>query len=93
MLKPTLTLDETAAALSITSTAFRNDRRALEAAGFPRPLPALRSAIWSRAQVEGWIAANGVPVEPEPNGPADNLISFVAAAKSRLTDKYSGGRR
>ena len=91
--KPTLTLDETAEALSIKTSAFIRDRRALEAAGFPRALPGLRAAIWSRAQVLAWIAANGDAMEPEPNGPADNIVSFVAAAQKSLAARYNGAAK
>lgn len=90
MPKPTFTQDEVAGALSISVRAFRADRPKLEAVGFPRPLPALRAQIWSRAQVEAWIAANGEPADPPDGGAPGNVVPFVAAARDLLAQRYGG---
>ena len=82
---PTLKLPEVATALSITETAFRNKRADLERTGFPKPLPVLGS-IWSRAQVEAWIAANGEP----PADDGETIVDFVAAQRAALDRKYGG---
>ncbi len=65
--------------------------------GFPRPVPGL-GMVWSRAQVEGWLAEiagdavaaapceSGPPAKPVPN------ISPVARAQARLEAAYAGRR-
>lgn len=49
-----LTADETAAFLRLEPAIFRRKRRALERAGFPRPLPGLKN--YARVAVEAFVA-------------------------------------
>lgn len=49
-----LTADETAAYLRLDPALFRRKRRALERAGFPRPLPGLKN--YARVAVEAYVA-------------------------------------
>lgn len=53
------TAEEVAQALGLKPDTFRKKRPALEAAGFPKRLPAMGSR-WSRAAVDAFVAAAGV---------------------------------
>ncbi len=87
--KPTYSLDELAAVLGRTPGYLRSGgRKRLEARGFPPPLPGL-GLLWSRAAVDGWIAANG-HMTATPAGATDPDHS--AAARAALEAAY-GGRR
>ena len=55
---------EVAAALGLTEASFRARRPDLEAAGFPRRLPALRGR-WSAEAVTAWIALAGTDERDE----------------------------
>jgi hypothetical protein len=82
---PSMTLDEVAEALRVTPALFRERRQALHAAGFPRPLPALKTPVWSRQQVTIWIANAGA-LAPAPA----QLPSIIADARAHLERRMHG---
>ena len=53
--------DQVAEALKITPRMFRRRRPAMEAAGFPRPLPGLRGR-WDPLAIEAWLATLRQPL-------------------------------
>jgi predicted DNA-binding transcriptional regulator AlpA len=84
----TLTLEEVAEALSMSATTFRTRKRALEAEGFPRSLPAA-GPRWSRRQVEAWIQAGGVS-QADPQLADVTDLDAIATARAALQARYSG---
>ena len=80
----TMTAPEVAAALALSIDHFRHRRRALEALGFPRPLPGF-VARWSHKQVSSWIAAGGVA-----SAPTAQQGDFIAEQRSYLEARYAG---
>lgn len=81
---PVLDLNAVAALLQLTPDRFRNIRRRLEAAGFPKSLPIL-TGRWSHDQVMQWIATNGAPDQPTAA-----TSSAIEAAARRLDERYGG---
>jgi hypothetical protein len=75
---PTLNEAEIAALLRVEPGTFRNNRRKLEADGFPRRLPHCR--VWSKAQVLAWIDQR----EPAAGEGADAVASARDALDARL---------
>lgn len=70
---------EIAAMLGCTPRGFARRRRALEAAGFPAPLPGL-GMRWDIQAVEAWISAqSGAPGAADPGGIEARLIERAAA--------------
>lgn len=72
-----LTAGQVAFLLRCSEDTFRNKRRRLEAAGFPRKLPGC--ARWSRAAVLRWIETNGETYLPadldgRPDAPGLNAL-------------------
>jgi predicted DNA-binding transcriptional regulator AlpA len=64
MIRPLLTACEVAGLLGLTRAAWYRRRRALEAAGFPAPVPALGNR-WDPAAIDHWLAIQrGEAVEP-----------------------------
>lgn len=62
----TVPLDEVAAALGISPDRLRRTARALHVRhGFPLPLPVIGGWRWSRAVLEAWLEAGGVPAAAE----------------------------
>lgn len=53
------TASDIAIALRMSERALRSRLDGLYAAHFPRPIPMLSPARWSRAQVRAWIDASG----------------------------------
>ncbi len=80
----TMTAPEVARALSLSIHHFRHRRRALEAIGFPRPLPGL-CARWSARQVSDWIAAGG-----RAGGPNATQAGYIADHRAYLETRYAG---
>ncbi|TPM06789.1 MULTISPECIES: hypothetical protein [unclassified Mesorhizobium] len=76
-LRPVLSADEVARLLRWTCVeSFRNNRRKLENAGFPKKLPGCPG--WSRAAVMRWIETNGgldAPAEEQPG----NVVRLAKA--------------
>lgn len=61
---PTISAAEVAELLGIRRATFLRKRGAMQAAGFPRPLPlGLPTPVYSRALVLAWIATNGAGPE------------------------------
>lgn len=65
MIRPLLTAREVAQLLGMTRAAWYRRRPALEAAGFPPPVPALGNR-WDPAAIERWLAAQRGEAPPEP---------------------------
>jgi len=83
-------LEEVAAALRCApATVTRKWRRLHEQYGFPRPLPGCPN-VWSRAQVEAWIAAGGTAAAVEAG--AGTLPDLVARQRAHLEQRYLGGQ-
>lgn len=47
--------------LDLTVAGFRSARPALEAAGFPKPLPGLHKGRWERDAIKLWMKRNRPP--------------------------------
>lgn len=79
-------LNDVAAVLHCApSTLRRKWRRLHEQHGFPRPLPGCPN-VWSRVQVEAWIAAGGTAAA----GTAGSLPEMVARQRAHLEQRYLG---
>jgi len=63
-----LTLDEVAARFRLTPDRFRKRRAALEAAGFPPPLPGFGRLLWNERQLQAW-EDNPPPPVPAAEAP------------------------
>lgn len=95
-----LTLDETAAFLRLEPERFRRKRRALEARGFPRPLPGLAS--YARAAVEAYVAgAVASPADGAARRPGraandveivDDMEASLAYIRAELDARLAEGR-
>lgn len=68
------TLAQVCARLGITRKVWYHRRRALEAAGFPARLPALKR--WPAAAVDAWIASGGRPPPPDPSPPDPAVVDL-----------------
>jgi predicted DNA-binding transcriptional regulator AlpA len=63
--RPLLTARDVAALLGVTVSYWYRRRRALEAAGFPPPVPALGNR-WDPVAIERWLAAQRGEALAEP---------------------------
>jgi predicted DNA-binding transcriptional regulator AlpA len=63
--RPLLTARDVAALLGVTVSYWYRRRRALEAAGFPPPVPALGNR-WDPVAIERWLAAQRGEALVEP---------------------------
>lgn len=77
----TVQIDELAAQLGRTPDAMRRRLQRLYNVGFPRPLPEC-GMVWSRVQVEQWIASNGLTAEAAPE--VDPVASARATLEARI---------
>lgn len=78
------------------AAASRHVARLMSGHGFPQPLPGRKPRLWSRSQVELWLARAGtsagagipqrVPAEDPRLAPA-----AIAAGRARLEARYGGG--
>ena len=67
--------------------------RLMATEGFPPPLPGRKPRLWSRAQVEHWLALAGTPGLARGTKPAaDPRLSAAAveASRDRLAARYGG---
>ncbi|MEW6256546.1 MAG: hypothetical protein AB1592_11365 [Pseudomonadota bacterium] len=95
MIAPELvfTLDDLAALFRRSpETISRHVARLMERHGFPQPLPLLRPRVWSRPQVEAWIAAGPSAATGLPVPAQDPRLSpeAIAASRARLEARYGG---
>lgn len=92
-----LTLGEIAALFRRSKgAASKHVARLMSGHGFPQPLPGRKPRLWSRQQVELWLARAGtsagtgspqlVPAEDPRLTPA-----AIAAGRARLEARYGGG--
>ncbi len=66
-IRPLLTAREVAQLLGLTRAAWYRRRPALEAAGFPPPVPALGNR-WDPAAIDRWLAEQRGETPAEPAG-------------------------
>lgn len=83
----TYSLNDVAALLRKSPTYFSTIRPRLEGFGFPKPLPGL-GAVWSKPQVDAWIAGNG---DLTSDLALDAASRAVEAARAGLEETYAGG--
>lgn len=87
-----LTLDDLAPLLHRPrSTVSAHVARLMGRHGFPQPLPLARPRVWSRPQVQAWIA--GGPASGAGRAPAqDPRLSpeAIATSRQRLEARYGG---
>ena len=92
-----LSLDDLAALFRRSrAAASRHVARLMSGHGFPQPLPGRKPRLWSRHQVELWLAGAGtsagtgipqrVPAEDPRLSPA-----AIAAGRARLEARVGGG--
>lgn len=96
-MKLVFTKEEVASALGKSSRRFDELRPALEADGFPKPVPGL-GACWSILQVSQWVnrntAADPLPsLSAETGGEGAHTPSpSIIAIQEHLVRRYSGTR-
>jgi hypothetical protein len=73
--------EEVATALNISTDRFEELRAALEAEGFPKPLPGLERS-WSILEVIDWV--NHSRTAPDANNDAGQQSSVVVSLHDRL---------
>lgn len=81
----TYSLAEVAAKFRVTPDTFRNKRRTLEAAGFPRRLPG--STLWSRPAVDHWFTTSGNTYAPLMT--PETADAAVEKAREALENRYA----
>ena len=90
-----LTLDDLAPLLHRPrSTVSAHVARLMEQHGFPQPLPLARPRVWSRPQVEAWIAgapaAGNLPAQRVPAEDPRLSPEAIATSRQRLEARYGG---
>lgn len=90
-----LTLGEIAALFRRSKGAVsRHVARLMSEHGFPQPLPGRRPRLWSRRQVEQWLAGAGTSTGIPQQMPAEDprlSPAAIAAGRARLESRYGGG--
>lgn len=87
-----MTLDDLAPLLHRPrSTVCAHVARLMAKHGFPQPLPVSRPRVWSRPQVEAWVA-EGRGAGTGPVAAQDPRLSpeAIAAGRQRLESRYGG---